>query len=241
MKLKRVLAGILTGALMITGIPAAGIPAAGTVSVHAEESGDIDNTGEKEYPNIVLGREEKVKTSSVNSQAPANVGANAVKEGSDVWESSDVTSSIPQWIQIDLEHLRTAVGRIEVVFGSDMWDQGYEITTFDTETNAEHHVVKTIGNNGPNGTIAGTTENRNSETKTDTITRNTLNQKIQLRRFVRFTFKQAGSTAGKKVSLAQIRIFGEETNEIHGPSITMVAPAAGEYPQIAQVLSLIHI
>ncbi len=29
MKLKRVLAGILTGALMITGIPAAGIPAAG--------------------------------------------------------------------------------------------------------------------------------------------------------------------------------------------------------------------
>ena len=120
MKLKRVLAGILTGALMITGIPAAGIPAAGTVSVHAEESGDIDNTGEKEYPNIVLGREEKVKTSSVNSQAPANVGANAVKEGSDVWESSDVTSSIPQWIQIDLEHLRTAVGRIEVVFGSDM-------------------------------------------------------------------------------------------------------------------------
>ncbi len=235
MKLKRVLAGILTGALMITGIPAAGIPAAGTVSVHAEESGDIDNTGEKEYPNIVLGREEKVKTSSVNSQAPANVGANAVKEGSDVWESSDVTSSIPQWIQIDLEHLRTAVGRIEVVFGSDMWDQGYEITTFDTETNAEHHVVKTIGNNGPNGTIAGTTENRNSETKTDTITRNTLNQKIQLRRFVRFTFKQAGSTAGKKVSLAQIRIFGEETSEIHGPSITMVAPAAGEYPQIAQV------
>lgn len=67
MKLKRVLSGLLVGAMVFTGIPTVGPNLAGPVNVYAEE---VDGVGDAEkYPDILLDMEAAdVTTSGVDSE-----------------------------------------------------------------------------------------------------------------------------------------------------------------------------
>ena len=202
----------------------------------AEEDGSVDNTGEEDYPNVAEGK--AVKTSSADTTQSNVAGSNAVDGKDDTkWVSVNLRTESPQWLQIDLGETRTTVGRIEVKFDGAAWDQGYEIQTYDTEKNAQRHTVKTVGANGPSSS-ADANEKRTDVT--DTITRNDSDEKIVLRRYVNFSFSIPSNLSGsdeKKVSVAEIRIFGKPAEKVHGPSISMVAPEADQYPEPAKVFA----
>ncbi len=79
MKLKRILAGILTGVMMITGIPALGLENAASVPVYADDV--VDSTGSNiAWDNIAKDKAVKASgTQTVNSGQESTVqAANAV-------------------------------------------------------------------------------------------------------------------------------------------------------------------
>ena len=57
---------------------------------------------------------------------------------------------------------------------------------------------------------------------------------------MKFSFSIPSKLSGsdeKKVSVAEIRIFGKPAEKVHGPSISMVAPEADQYPEPAKVFA----
>ena len=227
MKLKKcILAGVLAASMLCESL--FGVAITAPVQVYADE---VDNTGAEQYENVALNK--AVKTSSVDKTETGIVGANAVDGDENTkWTSVELSSESPQWLQIDLgdKSTRTTVDRIEIKFAGAAWNQGYTIETYDSESNTSRHTVKTVGNSGP---AAGEGENPEGRSElTDTISRNNDNEKIILRRYVRFAFAGTGAT---KVSVAEIKILGTNTVSVHGPSVTMVAPTAGAYPKPAEV------
>lgn len=235
MKLRRVLAGILTGAMMITGIPTLGLEMAAAVPVYADQNG-VDNTGAENYPNVAL--QKSVKTSSTDTAETA--GEKAVDDKTDTaWTSKNLRQVSPQWLQIDLGEKRTAVDKIEIVYGDQVWPYNYEIQTYDSEKNEHRNVVKSVTAQGPSAVVGDEAEGRDETTKTDTIRRNDKKEKIILRRYVNISFSlptpAPGGTDEKKVSVAEVRIFGKEAGKIYGPIVEMTAPVTGQYPEIADV------
>ncbi len=227
MKLKKcILSGVLAASMLCESL--FGVALMNPVQVYAEE---VDNTGADQYENVALNK--AVKTSSVDKSGSNLAGSNAVDgDTATKWTSVELSVESPQWLQIDLgdQSTRTTVDRIEITFDGEAWNQGYEILTYDSEKNASRHTVKTIGNAGPSGGEGQDAENRTDST--DTIRRNNSNEKIILRRYVRFAFTGSGAT---KASVAEIKIYGTNTVRVYGPSVKLTAPAANEYPQPAEV------
>ena len=245
MKLKRLLAGILTGALMITGIPALGLDMA-AVPVYAEEEpseGETTPGHDEKFPNLATDKEVRVSGTFTDTK---DIGQNAVDDDLKTqWTSVALNpngTKSSQWIQIDLEAPTTDVEKIEVVYGSlddeaNIWDQGYIVETYDSERNTTEHVVKTVGANGPDTSIGTDTESRTGNV--DTIMRNDSGQTITLSRYLKFTFSLPSSYSGtdpKRVTISEIRVFGSEGMAVYGPEIILKKPEAGKYAEVADVI-----
>ncbi len=183
MKLKRILAGVLTGAMMITGIPAFGLDLASSVTVYAED--EIDNTGSGiAWDNIAKDKTIKASgTKTVNSGQEGTVkAANAVDgDTSTKWVSAHITAAVPsQSLTIDLEEYQSAVDHITVKFDGEAWTKKYTVQTSHTGKTGSWRDVK-VQNKEDYAETGEWLEN--------TFDRNLRNERMVLRRYVRFVFE----------------------------------------------------
>ena len=88
MKLKRILAGVLTGAMMITGIPAFGLEA--SLPVYADEPADSTGAAGVTYTNLAAGK--AVRTAGTEEGAASNVTDG---KADTVWKSADLNKVSP--------------------------------------------------------------------------------------------------------------------------------------------------
>ncbi len=230
MKLKRILAGVLTGAMMITGIPAFGLEA--SLPVYADEPADSTGAAGVTYTNLAAGK--AVRTAGTEEGAASNVTDG---KADTVWKSADLNKVSPQYLEIDLQDIRSNIDHIKLNFGT-AWDGTYTVYTYENKNgaNTTWHTVKTVGTNGPDGTIAsdaGIAEGRTGNV--DTIVRNGANERIVLRRFLRIEFTKANAAAGTHVSVAEVEINGTTSQRIYGPAITVKVPQTGEFAEAAVV------
>ena len=232
MKLKRILAGVLTGAMMITGIPAFGLDLASSVTVYAED--EIDNTGSGiVWDNIAKDKTIKASgTKTVDSGQEGTVkAANAVDGDTGTkWVSAHITAAVPsQSLTIDLEEYQSAVDHITVKFDGEAWTKKYTVQTSHTGRTGSWRDVKV--QNKEDYAEAG-------EWLENTFDRNLRNERMVLRRYVRFVFEglnDAETNTSTGVAVSEIEIYGTNPKEITAPEIELIKPADGAYPQAADV------
>ncbi len=232
MKLKRVLAGVLTGAMMITGIPAFGLELASSVTVYAED--EIDNTGS----GIVWDNIAKDKTIKASGTKTVDSGQeDTVKEANAVdgdtgtkWVSAHITAAVPsQSLTIDLEEYQSAVDHITVKFDGEAWTKKYTVQTSHTGRTGSWRDVKV--QNKEDYAEAG-------EWLENTFDRNLRNERMVLRRYVRFVFEglnDAETNTSAGVAVSEIEIYGTNPKEITAPNIELTPPVSGAYPKIADI------
>ena len=232
MKLKRVLAGLLTGAMMITGIPAFGLELAASVPVYADEPADNTGINDAAYTNLAEGK--TVRASSTRSGKAADV---ADGDTSTVWESEDVSKEPQQYLEIDLEDIRTNIDHMKITFGA-AYAGTYRIYTYGNKYGANDmwQLVKTVAATGPAGTIPSGSIQEGREDLVDTIVRNDKAERMVFKRFVRIEFANpSGATADSTMSVAEVEINGVTSQRIYGPTITVKVPQAGSIAEPAVV------
>lgn len=232
MKLKRILAGILTGVMMITGIPALGLENAASVPVYADDV--VDSTGSNiAWDNIAKDKAVKASgTQTVNSGQESTVqAANAVDGNAGTkWVSADITTAVPShYLTIDLEETMSPVDHITVKFDGEAWTSKYKVETSHTGKTGSWREVKTQNK--------ADYENA-AEWMTNTFDRNIRNERMVLRRYVRFTFEDlndADENTSTGVAVSEIEIYGTNPKEIQAPIVEITKPVDGKYPEIADV------
>ena len=232
MKLKRVLAGLLTGAMMITGIPAFGLELAASVPVYADEPADNTGIDSAAYTNLAAGK--AVRTSGSVAGNASNVTDGKADTN---WTSADISKVSPQYLEIDLQDIRTNIDHMKITFGQ-AWDGTYKIYTYENKNgaNSTWDLVKTVAAAGPNGTIptsGGIEEGR--ESLVDIIVRNDRKERIVFKRYVRIEFEKANAAADTSVSVAEVEINGISSQRIYGPTITVKVPQTGSMAEPAVV------
>ena len=147
------------------------------------------------------------------------------------------TEHIDQWAMIDLQTTRTTVEEIEINFYDDLneWPTNYRI-----ETSAS-------GREGSWTTLSTIMHESNAQPlgQSDRINRMDLNEgdeainegdKIVLQRYVRFYFTAVNSYAdSQRISVSEIRIFGQKATTIPAPIVEFTAPAENQFPKISQL------
>ena len=245
MKLKKcILSGVLAASMLCESL--FGVALMNPVPVYAAETASGTSS-----ENVALGK--PVTVSSYES-GTLHDGSKLVDnndrvsgdfDNASIWRSgqfvkewaSGTLEKIDQWAMIDLEATRTTVEEIEINFYDDLneWPTNYRIETSASGREGSWTTVSTIVHES----------NPNPLDQSDRITRMDINEgdeeinegdKIVLQWYVRFYFTGVNSYAdSQRISVSEIRIFGQRATAIPAPAVEFTAPADNQFPKIARV------
>lgn len=212
MNAKKIIGGILAGALMLTSVPLANV---GSTTASAAEGGLV---------NLAEGKSATV--SHTESTLPNNNGAK-LTDG-DTSENSrwstdgmkDASGPTGKHVSavIDLEKASTSISYIKIYYYRLVWSNNYEIQTADTNTdNTTWETLK----------VFNRSENEPQERGgTDTVYLDENQSEFKFKRYARFLFKTVNPAAGGSgVSIREIEMYGKEEPEPVVSGITVTATA----------------